>query len=74
MKKLIGVVLLLIGSVWACPITATCPYDGEQMTNTGNCTGVGASHACEFSHRKMEIDAHGKTRFVTHTAWANCGE
>lgn len=73
MKKLSVILFLLLGTAFAdCPFSIPCPYDGEPMQNTCNCTGVGSTRACEFAHTKMLVDRSGQAHFVKHSAFAAC--
>jgi hypothetical protein len=69
--------LILLGGIAAsaeCPSTVTCPSDGDQMTNTYDCKGIGETRTCKFSHTATVYDDDGSSHQVTHSLWVSCAD
>lgn len=64
--KVALLVAFLVGMAFGTNTFATCPYDGEQATWTGQRNGS----ACQYAHEHYDSSA-GKT--VHHQFWADCG-
>jgi hypothetical protein len=53
----------------SCPMTATCPIDGNALYNTYNCRYGNSGQTCLYEHTAYDPDKH---RMVKHGFWIVC--
>lgn len=78
---LIGLAILTLAAtvamtVWAYPMTAACPYDGETATSTGNTkpTSQPGCEAVEYEHKGTNYSDPAHPRQFDHIFWETvCG-